>query len=1539
MTGYKDSRLLDALDYIDPKFIEETEKYYRSLPVAKMPVGKPSPKKYLRQILALAASLLLLGTVIPVITFIIRNFEHLAGIIDETTQEITSELSEPETTAEPETTGEVTTEEATTEEVTSEEVTTEEITTEEVTTAPPEPEHDGSQGLRYVVRYNRAELIGIGNCSDTEVKVASTYNGVPVTSISKGAFNNCRSIVSLTIPDSVQSIAEGAFVGCTALKNITIGAGMQTIPLNIFSEIPALETIVISQDNERYAFTSGCLIDKKTKTLLLTFGSFTIPADGSVEIIGAGSISENDEITELIIPEGVKAVKDRAISDCPKLKKLHFSSTVESIEIGGVSGCTAIEVLSVAEGNELYRSSGNCIIDVKDYSILLGCKASVIPDEQYLDSISERAFDGCTGLVALSLPDQISAIGKYAFRNCTSLKDVKLSGRMRYIYDGAFMGCTAIEEIKISKEFSYGDNYSYVYTSAFEGCTSLRKIEFDAVMYFAGNAGAYIFKDCVSLEHVDLSGAQSAIGEGILSGCVNLKSVIVPDSVGEIRENAFKGCRSLESITLGTKLRDIQAGAFEGCESLKSVTFKGSVSAWRAITKAEGWNLGAAFTTVNCSDGNAPVGNPNAEYDGSRGLEYNVNKDGKSASIVSIGSWREYSSPLQIASKYDGKPVTAIPDETFRMKISIKGFILPDTIESIGYRAFAYNYKNFTELTLPASLSEIGEEAFAGCNALEKLIFKGTVAEWNKIKKGDRWNIGCPFTTVICSDGQASVTLHPDDDGTPGLSYYIFYDQITKEYVARFSGIGTCTETDIVVATIYKGFPVKYVSDSALKDNTTVKSIVLRAPIVSIQGYAFRGCTALESITFPETLESISKYVFYECRSLRSLTFPESLTYLYYEQFYRCDSLESIYIPRDLTEGVALYGCPALKTIKVHPDNPVYSDEGNCLINKETKTLLHILNNSTIPADGSVEIIGEASFTRYTRDKLVLPEGVKGFELGAIMDNNNIVSIHFPSTFTELGSYFLSGCTNIEKITVASGNPKYYAKNNCLIEKERGILILAGKKSTIPNDGSIKVIGSGAFLKNSYITSITIPEGVTAIGSSAFWSCTNLQSISLPKSLKSIGSSAFSSCKSLRSIHIGDNVRSFGIEVFMGCTALEEITLPKSVDEWGWGMFEGCSSLKRIVLPRGIESGNGYLGGFSNCTSLVEVVIPDDVTYIGNYSFSGCTSLKTVVIPESVKTIGEHAFANCESLESLIIPDGVTEISANAFYNCSSLSSINIPEGVTVIDRQAFYGCSSLKSVTLPRSITNVNYMAFKGCTSLTDLVFEGTLEEWNSVSKGSNWDSDCGFTSVKCSDDKTPDSETTPDYSDLANIPEIFRRVLLNEITFYDTNTQADVFLDDLRALTEYSNQIGNKYSDNADVGYTVIDVDGDGKLEVILTYDRPLEYQTYIDINEKLFLREYNGKVYGYRFLEWVMKNLRADGSFQFGRGQPSMTYSTRSIITFSGTDYNIVDLCAKKDSEYYIRSKKVTYEEYLEFVSSLEKDFAKWYKFERYPLEKTE
>ncbi|MBQ8258916.1 MAG: hypothetical protein IJY97_05065, partial [Clostridia bacterium] len=62
-------------------------------------------------------------------------------------------------------------------------------------------------------------------------------------------------------------------------------------------------------------------------------------------------------------------------------------------------------------------------------------------------------------------------------------------------------------------------------------------------------------------------------------------------------------------------------------------------------------------------------------------------------------------------------------------------------------------------------------------------------------------------------------------------------------------------------------------------------------------------------------------------------------------------------------------------------------------------------------------------------------------------------------------------------------------------------------------------------------------------------------------------------------------------------------------------------------------------------------------------------------------------------------------------------------------------------------------------------------------------------------------------------------------------------------------------------------------------------------------------------------------------------------RSIITFSGTDYNIVDLCAKKDSEYYIRSKKVTYEEYLEFVSGLEKDFAKWYKFERYPLEKTE
>ncbi len=98
---------------------------------------------------------------------------------------------------------------------------------------------------------------------------------------------------------------------------------------------------------------------------------------------------------------------------------------------------------------------------------------------------------------------------------------------------------------------------------------------------------------------------------------------------------------------------------------------------------------------------------------------------------------------------------------------------------------------------------------------------------------------------------------------------------------------------------------------------------------------------------------------------------------------------------------------------------------------------------------------------------------------------------------------------------------------------------------------------------------------------------------------------------------------------------------------------------------------------------IINVVIEDSVTSIGDSAFSDCYSLTSITIPDSVTSIGDSAFFSCSNLTSIIIPDSVTSIRNDAFYRCYSLTSVTIPDSVTSIGRYAFSSCDSLTSITI----------------------------------------------------------------------------------------------------------------------------------------------------------------------------------------------------------------------------------------------------------------
>ena len=136
-----------------------------------------------------------------------------------------------------------------------------------------------------------------------------------------------------------------------------------------------------------------------------------------------------------------------------------------------------------------------------------------------------------------------------------------------------------------------------------------------------------------------------------------------------------------------------------------------------------------------------------------------------------------------------------------------------------------------------------------------------------------------------------------------------------------------------------------------------------------------------------------------------------------------------------------------------------------------------------------------------------------------------------------------------------------------------------------------------------------------------------------------------------------------------------------------------------VIIPDDVTGIGNY--AFENCKSLTSVIIPDSVTSIGNYAFSNCYHLFLVTIGNSVTVIGDYAFSCCISLTSANLPDSVTSIGDSAFSFCRSLICMTIPDSVTSIGASAFVFCESLTCMTIPDSVTSIGKSAFSCCTGL----------------------------------------------------------------------------------------------------------------------------------------------------------------------------------------------------------------------------------------------
>ncbi len=171
----------------------------------------------------------------------------------------------------------------------------------------------------------------------------------------------------------------------------------------------------------------------------------------------------------------------------------------------------------------------------------------------------------------------------------------------------------------------------------------------------------------------------------------------------------------------------------------------------------------------------------------------------------------------------------------------------------------------------------------------------------------------------------------------------------------------------------------------------------------------------------------------------------------------------------------------------------------------------------------------------------------------------------------------------------------------------------------------------------------------------------------------------------------------------------------------------------------GLQISGGCVLGIGSCTD-PEIVIPTvhngvKITKIENFAFAYETGITSIIIPDTVTEIGSCAFYKCDNLKNVDIPDSVTKIGQQAFAECASIASIVLPRGLRSVQQMMFYGCKSLVSLTISSNVNSLGSDLFYSVKNLKSIYYDGSLSDWEKISKDSSWKSMTSTFTVYCND------------------------------------------------------------------------------------------------------------------------------------------------------------------------------------------------------------
>ena len=607
-----------------------------------------------------------------------------------------------------------------------------------------------------------------GKCGDNVTYLLDTSTGVltingtgKMTDYSTNSpfyFNS--SVKTVIIESGVTSIGDWAFYGCTSLTSVTIPDNITSIGVYAFSYCTSLTNV-------------------------------TIP--GSVTNIDDRAFYYCENLTSITIPDSVTSIGTNAF----------YNTNYYNDESNWVNGVLYLSDCLININNDFNLTTDYTIIDgtriIAGYAFndCTSLKSVIIPDS--VTSIGSGAFSGCTGLKRVEIPNSVTSIGHWAFDDCASLIDITIPNSVTDVGERAFYRCTNLTTVTI------GNSVTSIGRYAFEKCTSLVTIEvsknnkdyasFDGVLfcknktklikYPAGKTdrtyeipdsvtyiGIGTFEDCLNLASITIPNSVISIGVYAFAYSPNLTSVEIPNSVTSIGDGAFYWCTSLTSVTIPDGVTDISERAFSNCKSLTNVTIGNSVTS----IGDDAFYYCENLTSITISNSVTSIGK--SAFDSCTSLK-DVYYTGSQSewSKIHIGSNNQYLTNATIHYNWNGKfPLVTNEDETSFTVYNSTAII--DSVKDINLKLksvnmnIAENSSQFDKKKVVKKNDIKGKEIKFTKDDFRDYIIPAQVTSDIKYSNSDSHNI---YMTKDRKDGKPYVSSvyvqQLDDNNEPKTSY------------------------------------------------------------------------------------------------------------------------------------------------------------------------------------------------------------------------------------------------------------------------------------------------------------------------------------------------------------------------------------------------------------------------------------------------------------------------------------------------------------------------------------------------------------------------------------------------------------------------------------------------------------------------------------------------------------------------------------------------------------------------------------------------